>query len=61
MANGLTQYELAAAIGVSQAAIARWEADDNPIGGPQQIALRTVLGNASGNGQSTVPRKKQRR
>jgi transcriptional regulator with XRE-family HTH domain len=56
-ASGLTQVELAERLGVSQASIARWETGEARIGGPQEIALRTVLANGTGK----VPAKSKNR
>jgi DNA-binding transcriptional regulator YiaG len=56
-AAGLTQRQLAARLGISQPQIARWERGENAIGGPQEIALRTVLTNGTGK----VPAKPAKR
>lgn len=41
---GMTQIDLAAAAGVSQGAVARWEADDNHPALPNMRRLAELLG-----------------
>lgn len=46
VAAGLTTTQLAAAIGVHERTITRYESGDRSITGPVELAIRTVLGDS---------------
>lgn len=56
-ASGLTRTELGAAIGRTERSIYRYEADERPIDGPTEIALRQALGGRSQSRSQRPPRR----
>lgn len=52
-ASGLTRTELGAAIGRTERSIYRYEANERPIDGPTEMALRQVLKSGTFRAQPT--------